>query len=544
MRTTTTMHDNGAHESEPSQIRLRSKVVIGKVAKKATCKTRKLVRKNNRSKSTVNNTSARSVDCKSANKRFQVNTDKNSTMDSSIITPPTLLIDEDVICGDENNKNNAANLSDTRMELININKDKTNEPVYATLNDVDLTSLMHPPKINSNEVVTTLNAEQSPNDMSLDEEKIGQLLNEALSSTAIDVQIDSPVQKIKANGHQSRRFLHDCNASNSPSTQSIGQQLNPGVVRSTSLSTAKSPTVHYSRISSINRTQDSCSNSNVIYARSQAVHNSGTGATPIHLDNSKSTSRSSIIVNNHSPLNDNLHNQVISNQVKQNMMLLQALPEYRALQREVKLLKKKIKQWAHDYEILERKYEELQSNSFPRPSVDGYEFLIQLVDCISRIRRDDDPRTNAELALDLNLSLEQLIALEHEDPQRTALNILHAIYPTNKEKADLIGIRHMAAMHSDVLRTIFIFARRASPTAAFSMRQLRNTFGTAIRQARYRENLSNKNVLVLGEALMKTVTDNNSSINGATTCNNTVQYNVDQITSDLYVDSNSDSDDE
>ncbi|CAF3848385.1 unnamed protein product, partial [Rotaria sp. Silwood1] len=313
MRTTTTMHDNGAHESEPSQIRLRSKVVIGKVAKKATCKTRKLVRKNNRSKSTVNNTSARSVDCKSANKRFQVNTDKNSTMDSSIITPPTLLIDEDVICGDENNKNNAANLSDTRMELININKDKTNEPVYATLHDVDLTSLMHPPKINSNEVVTTLNAEQSSNDMSLDEEKIGQLLNEALSSTAIDVQIDSPVQKIKANGHQSRRFLHDCNASNSPSTQSIGQQLNPGVVRSTSLSTAKSPTVHYSRISSINRTQDSCSNSNVIYARSQAVHNPGTRATPIHLDNSKSTSRSSIIVNNHSPLNDNLHNQVISN---------------------------------------------------------------------------------------------------------------------------------------------------------------------------------------------------------------------------------------
>jgi len=41
------------------------------------------------------------------------------------------------------------------------------------------------------------------------------------------------------------------------------------------------------------------------------------------------------------------------------------------------------------------------------------------------------------------------------------------------------------------------------------MRQLRNTLGMAIRQARYRENLANRNILGLGAELMNAAPDNN-----------------------------------
>ncbi|CAF3322549.1 unnamed protein product [Rotaria sp. Silwood2] len=492
------VNKKSVHESNPSQRRLRSKVVGGKVSKKNEFKVRKLIKKKKNSKSTLNNSSMQSANSQSPEKCLQVNTHENCIMDSSIATPSVLFIDEDITFYDnESNKNNPTNESDTRMELSFNNEEKTN----------DLVCLSTVPKVNSTEAFKTSNVKQSISDVSMDEEKIHRLLSKAIFSTAADgdnsatnitdpnnnglVLVNQNVEKKDTTDHQSQRYSNNDGLLNSSLTQATRQKVTPHVIRTTSLSSCitKSPSV-----------------------RSQH--------------------------------HDVVHKNAMSHQVKQNIMLLQALPEYRSLEREVKTLKKQVEEWSHNYTRLERKYDELKANSFPRPSADGYEFLKQLLDCLTGTSSDIDTRTNLQLATDLNLTLEQLIAAEHEDPQRTTLNILNILCPTNSDKADLVSIREMVKNYNDVLQTIYIIARRSSPNTSFSMRQLRNAIGMSIRQARYRESLSNKNILLLGEKLKETTSENNSSNNDTTKYFNKVQYNDNEISSEHDIDLNGDLDDE
>ncbi|CAM4847527.1 unnamed protein product [Rotaria magnacalcarata] len=177
------------------------------------------------------------------------------------------------------------------MELSFNNKEK--------MNDSGSTFLPNISHVNSAEAFRTSNVNQSTSDVVVEEEKIHELLDKAISSTRIEDDnngTDQNVQKKNKIGNQSQRNSNDRGASNSSFTQPARQQFTPHAIRTTSLNSScilKSPTIRLS-------------------------------------------SGSSVMLNQNRRNCDDLHSGTMSEQVKQNKMRLQALPKYGSLERDVK----------------------------------------------------------------------------------------------------------------------------------------------------------------------------------------------------------------
>ncbi|CAF5038934.1 unnamed protein product [Rotaria magnacalcarata] len=125
--------------------------------------------------------------------------------------------DEDVIVDDENNEPNII------MELSFNNKEKMNDSgnlyisfaflLVFSINTTCLLNLGSPflrniSHVNSAEAFRTSNVNQSTSDLVVEEEKIHELLDKAISSTRIEV--DKNVQKKNKIGNQSQRNSNDC----------------------------------------------------------------------------------------------------------------------------------------------------------------------------------------------------------------------------------------------------------------------------------------------------------------------------------------------
>ncbi|CAF2053256.1 unnamed protein product, partial [Rotaria magnacalcarata] len=177
---------------------------------------------------------------------------------------------EDVIVDDENNEPNII------MELSFNNKEKMNDSgnLYISfafllvfsinttcLLNLGSTFLRNISHVNSAEAFRTSNVNQSTSDLVVEEEKIHELLDKAISSTRIEV--DKNVQKKNKIGNQSQRNSNDCGASkkhcsymyifsifilvhSSSFAQPVRQQFTPHAMCTTSLNSScipKSPTV-------------------------------------------------------------------------------------------------------------------------------------------------------------------------------------------------------------------------------------------------------------------------------------------------------------
>ncbi|CAF4493207.1 unnamed protein product [Rotaria magnacalcarata] len=175
------------------------------------------------------------------------------------------------------------------MELSFNNKEK--------MNDSGSTFLPNISHVNSAEAFRTSNVNQSTSDEVVEEEKIHELLDKIIPSTRIEGDnngTDQNVQKKNKIGNQSH-------SSFTPPTR---QQFTPHAIRTTSLNSScilKSPTI-------------------------------------------RPSSGSSIVLNQNRRNYDDLHSGTMSEQVKQNKMRLQALPEYGSLERDVKVLERKSEQ--------------------------------------------------------------------------------------------------------------------------------------------------------------------------------------------------------
>jgi len=65
--------------------------------------------------------------------------------------------------------------------------------------------------------------------------------------------------------------------------------------------------------------------------------------------------------------------------------------------------------------------------------------------------RDEDGRTQVDLAADLGFSVTTLASLSHSDPQRAALRVFNVAYPTNYDKESLINVGNLVAIRPQFL---------------------------------------------------------------------------------------------
>ncbi len=90
-----------------------------------------------------------------------------------------------------------------------------------------------------------------------------------------------------------------------------------------------------------------------------------------------------------------------------------------------------------------------------RPSVDGLNFLLQLVENLTVSSNSIDKRTRGELAEDIGLSEEELTECSHANPQRAALLVFTRLYPSYHERAKLDSIKIFSKNKSQLLDDIF-----------------------------------------------------------------------------------------
>ncbi|CAF2629173.1 unnamed protein product [Rotaria sp. Silwood2] len=168
-----------------------------------------------------------------------------------------------------------------------------------------------------------------------------------------------------------------------------------------------------------------------------------------------------------------------------NMTLLQSIPEYRALKKELDRERQRCSTWSDDYKKLSAEFADYRASSFPRPSVDGLNFLLQLVENLSVSTTSIDSRTHEELAEAIGLTEERLLECSHPNPQRAALMVFSRLYPSYRDRADLIGIKEFGKKKSKLVDDIFVFARRCNPTVIYSMEKMREAIASSIRQAKH-----------------------------------------------------------
>ncbi|CAF2690221.1 unnamed protein product [Rotaria sp. Silwood2] len=166
--------------------------------------------------------------------------------------------------------------------------------------------------------------------------------------------------------------------------------------------------------------------------------------------------------------------------------ILETFVEYRTLKRELQRALNLNERWKTDYQILVRRTQRLQNSSFPRPNADGRAFLEQLLDSIRSSEHDEDSRSSNQLANDIGLPETTLLSFSNAEPQKTALRIFNALFPTNQDKQSLINVTNLNVKHPTLLENILIFARRCSPGSGYSMAILKEAIGNSIRCARHK----------------------------------------------------------
>ncbi|CAF4872340.1 unnamed protein product, partial [Rotaria sp. Silwood1] len=158
--------------------------------------------------------------------------------------------------------------------------------------------------------------------------------------------------------------------------------------------------------------------------------------------------------------------------------LLETVPEYRKLKKELEQERQRCSIWSDDYMKLKAEFENYRSSSFPRPTVDGLNFLLQLVENLTS-DTPLDSRSPSELAEAIGLTEEQLMECRHSNPQRAALTVFSELYPT-----DVTGIVF-------VLFYILVFARQCNPSVIYSIDKMREALAGSIRQAKHQLKLEN-----------------------------------------------------
>ncbi|CAF1462164.1 unnamed protein product [Rotaria sordida] len=170
--------------------------------------------------------------------------------------------------------------------------------------------------------------------------------------------------------------------------------------------------------------------------------------------------------------------------------LLEALPEYRKLKKELEQERQRCSTWSDDYMKLKEEFENYRASSFPRPTVDGLNFLLQLVENLTS-DTSLDSRSPSELAEAIGLTEEQLMECRHSNPQRAALAVFSELYPTYSDRAELRSIKNFAKKKSNIFNDIFIFARQCNPSVIYSIDKMREALAGSIRQAKHQLKLEN-----------------------------------------------------
>ena len=89
-----------------------------------------------------------------------------------------------------------------------------------------------------------------------------------------------------------------------------------------------------------------------------------------------------------------------------------------------------------------------------RPNADGRAFLEQLLDSMKSSENDEDNRSSTELADDIGVPETILLSFSSAEPQKTALRIFNALFPTNQDKQSLINVANMNVEHPTLLENI------------------------------------------------------------------------------------------
>ncbi len=89
-----------------------------------------------------------------------------------------------------------------------------------------------------------------------------------------------------------------------------------------------------------------------------------------------------------------------------------------------------------------------------RPNADGRAFLEQLLDSMRTSEHDEDSRSSTQLANDIGLPETILLSSSNAEPQKTALRIFNALYPTNQDKESLVNVANLNVQHPTLLENI------------------------------------------------------------------------------------------
>lgn len=170
--------------------------------------------------------------------------------------------------------------------------------------------------------------------------------------------------------------------------------------------------------------------------------------------------------------NDRITSQPIVSSSSTNLALLETIPEYRNLKKELALERQRCATWSNDYMKLRAEFENYRAISFrkysclffyhqlmifliARPSVDGLNFLVQLVENLTASSTFIDSRSRSELATAIGLTEEQLTECCHFNPQRAALLVFSRLYPTYRDRAELGTMKEFSKKKSELLEDIF-----------------------------------------------------------------------------------------
>ncbi|UJR38880.1 hypothetical protein I4U23_031548 [Adineta vaga] len=143
-----------------------------------------------------------------------------------------------------------------------------------------------------------------------------------------------------------------------------------------------------------------------------------------------------------------------------NLALLETIPEYIQLRKALDQEVERCKAWRDDYMKLRAEFDSYRACSFPRPSVDGLTFLLELVENLTNTNSSIHTKTFPQLAKAIGVSEEELIECRHLNLQRAASAVFNKLFSTHHERAKLISIKKFAKAEPHLLNDIFCFPRQ------------------------------------------------------------------------------------
>ncbi len=90
-----------------------------------------------------------------------------------------------------------------------------------------------------------------------------------------------------------------------------------------------------------------------------------------------------------------------------------------------------------------------------RPSADGLNFLLHLIENLTVSSSSFNSHTHSELPEAISLSEEELTNCCHPNRQRAVLLVFSQLYPTYRDRADLISVKTFSKTKSQLLDNIF-----------------------------------------------------------------------------------------